>query len=176
MSSFTKAMRFVGDLDDEFYHDERQRDVWNEASAIGFQLFLWCSLIAGAVLPWVAGVPGSYTALGILLVLLTISWIVTAYTKSRGVDMQTSQKLIRPRLFLYLGLYFSAAIGIVVTLVFSVADGSVRSPTIVGMVFGAILGLVCAAYGIARSKRLAREDEIEAENLERSELLERNGE
>src|SRR5437868_6635333 len=41
MSAFERAMRAAGDLDDEFYLDERQRDVWNEAAAVGFQLFMW---------------------------------------------------------------------------------------------------------------------------------------
>ncbi|MDH6675822.1 hypothetical protein M2284_000010 [Rhodococcus sp. LBL1] len=39
MSVFVNAMRVVGGLDDEFYRGERQRDAWNEAAAVGYQLF-----------------------------------------------------------------------------------------------------------------------------------------
>ncbi len=35
----------VGDFGKPFYAEERQRDVWNEASAFGFQLVLWCALV-----------------------------------------------------------------------------------------------------------------------------------
>ena len=59
MSAFVKAARFVGDLDDEFYADELQRDIWNEASAVGFQALLWIGLITGAILPFAAGVTGA---------------------------------------------------------------------------------------------------------------------
>lgn len=60
MSAFITAMRVVGDLDDEFYRDENQRDVWNEASAVGYQLFLWVGLVAAAILPWAAGTVGAW--------------------------------------------------------------------------------------------------------------------
>lgn len=47
-----RAMRWVGDLDHPFYSDERQRYVWYEASAIGFQLFviLQLTMIGAAML------------------------------------------------------------------------------------------------------------------------------
>lgn len=38
------ALRWIGDLDHPFYRDERQRFVWYEASAIGFQLALFLQL------------------------------------------------------------------------------------------------------------------------------------
>jgi hypothetical protein len=97
MSTFTNAMRFVGDLDDDFYHDERQRDVWNEASAIGFQLFQWASLIGAAVLPWAAGSTGARVALGILLTLTVINCLTIAYSAARSVNLYTASKLNRVR-------------------------------------------------------------------------------
>lgn len=51
MSTMMKAMRFVGDLDDDFYKDERQRDVWNEASAVGLQSVFWAIFVSSAILP-----------------------------------------------------------------------------------------------------------------------------
>ncbi len=50
MSTMMKAMRFVGDLDDDFYKDERQRDVWNEASAVGLQSVFWAIFVSSAIL------------------------------------------------------------------------------------------------------------------------------
>ncbi|MDV6264226.1 DUF2029 domain-containing protein [Rhodococcoides yunnanense] len=97
MSAFTKAMRFVGDLDDEFYDDERQRDVWNEASAIGFQLFYWSALIGAAILAWTGSTAGAWFALGILVVATLISSATLAYSAARGVNLYTAAKLGRVR-------------------------------------------------------------------------------
>lgn len=44
---FDRVTARIGDLDDPFYAEERDRDVWNEASAVGFQLLLWVLLVAG---------------------------------------------------------------------------------------------------------------------------------
>ena len=97
MSAFTRTMRFVGDLDDDFYHDERQRDVWNEASAVGFQLFYWVGLIVAAILPWVAGRAGAWVAVGIVVVSTAISYLTLAYSGVRGVNLYTAAKLLRLR-------------------------------------------------------------------------------
>lgn len=169
MSTFIKAMRFVGDLDDEFYDDELQRDVWNEASAVGFQLFLWISLAAAAILPWVAGITGSWIAVGVVVVFLTVTFAVLGYTKSRGLDMHTSQKLTRPRIYGAVGLYLLGAGGAAVTLLAEYGGGSTRYIA-VGAAIGACGGLVCGIVGLIRRKRLGREDEARAEQEELVEL------
>ncbi len=161
MCTFTNTMRFIGDFDDEFYDDERQRDVWNEAAAVGMQMFIWASLIAGAILPWIAGVAGSWTALGIVLIFLVVSNSVLAYARSRGVDMQTSQKLLRSRIVLAACLYLLALLGAVANLMFDLA-GSGPLLTI-GMVAGTVVGATAGYVGIARKRRLAREDDRAAE-------------
>ena len=46
---FVRAARFVGDLGNPFYEEERQRDVWNEACAFGLQLLLWGTARRGRV-------------------------------------------------------------------------------------------------------------------------------
>lgn len=97
MSTFIKAMRFVGDLDDEFYDDERQRDVWNEASAIGFQLFQWVGLISGAILPWVAGVTGAWISIGVLVALTAVNLLTIGYSAARSVNLYTAAKINRVR-------------------------------------------------------------------------------
>ncbi len=138
MSTFTKAMRKVGDLDDEFYDDERQRDVWNEASAVGMQLYVWVSLIVAAVLPWVAGRTGSWIALSLLVVYLSVTFAVLGYAKSRGLDMYTQQNLRRPRIFLATVLYLLGAFAAIGSLVLGQENGN--PPFALGMVIGEASG------------------------------------
>ncbi|MDJ0395971.1 hypothetical protein QMK17_21865 [Rhodococcus sp. G-MC3] len=168
MSTFTNAMRYVGDLDDEFYDDERQRDVWNEASAIGFQIFVWASLIAGAVLPWVAGRTGSWMTVGLLVVYLTGAFSVMAYARSRGVDMYTTQKLGRPRIYAAAGLYLIGACGAIGTLV--VGQIGNRPYFAVSMLAGGVLGLAGAVVGVSRKQRLEHKAKAHAEQAELAEL------
>lgn len=56
-SWFVRAAAAVGDLGNLFYREERRRDVWNEASAVGFQLMLWLGLAAAAAMIWIGGPP-----------------------------------------------------------------------------------------------------------------------
>lgn len=97
MDAFTRTMRFVGDLDDEFYDDERQRDVWNEASAVGFQLFYWAALVSAAVLPWVAGEVGAVLACGVFAVSAVIGCATLLYSGVRGVNLYTASRMFRLR-------------------------------------------------------------------------------
>jgi membrane associated rhomboid family serine protease len=147
-------MRFVGDLDNEFYRDEHQRDVWNEASAIGFQLCLWAAAIAMAVLPWVGGITGAYVAVGLFLTSAAVSLATLAYSKSRRVDVQARTKPFQPRGIVIAVLYVVAAGGYFVQLY-----GSSDSPigldpsTAVGAVFGAVVGGGAAAFALRRSRK-----------------------
>lgn len=62
---FMRVASAIGDLGSPFYDEERQRDVWNEASAVGFQAMLWSSLVAANVMIWVGGAAASpYTLSG----------------------------------------------------------------------------------------------------------------
>lgn len=168
MSTFTKIMRRVGDLDDEFYDDERQRDVWNEASAVGMQLFVWVSLVAAAILPWVAGRTGSWIALGLLVVYLSIAFSVVGYARSRGLDMYTQQNLRRPRIFLATVLYLVGAFAAIGSLVLGQVDGN--PPFALGMVIGGIGGFIAAAMGLTAKRRADRDRERRQEDRERLEL------
>ncbi|MBK5221936.1 MAG: hypothetical protein JJE52_03485 [Acidimicrobiia bacterium] len=38
---FMRTAARIGDLGSPLYDEERRRDVWNEASAVGFQIMLW---------------------------------------------------------------------------------------------------------------------------------------
>lgn len=137
MNAFIKALRFVGDLDDEFYDDERQRDVWNEASAIGFQLFSWTAAVGSAILPWVAGVTGAWIGLGILLTSTIISVVTIGYARLRNVNIYTASQPWRLRGFVVAFLLLVGYIGVVVRLQPELwADAGTWAGGIVGAVVG----------------------------------------
>lgn len=159
MSAFVTAMRVVGDLDDEFYRDERQRDVWNEAAAVGFQLFLWAAFLAAAVLPWAAGTVGAWTALGVLVVAVGISAATLGFARHRDVDLHATATLSKPRLALALVLYAVGVVGIVARLMVPNSDSPVS--TWWGIAVGAAVGAAAAAYAIAVARR--RRARFEAE-------------
>lgn len=96
MSTMMKAMRFVGDLDDDFYKDERQRDVWNEASAVGLQSVFWAIFVSSAILPWVAGRTGAWISLALLIVALFGSLITIIYALRCDVDVYVLSNYNRP--------------------------------------------------------------------------------
>jgi len=155
VSVFVKAMRVVGDLDDEFYRDERQRDVWNEAAAVGFQLFVWAGLLAGAVLPWAAGIAGAYAALGVLVLVLVISSTTIGFARQRDVDLHATVTYAKPRLALALVLYALGAVGIVARLLTPTSDSPASMWS--GMAVGAVVGVAVAAIAIrGKRRRLAR--------------------
>jgi hypothetical protein len=61
-SLFMRFAAAVADFGDPFYAEERQRDVWNEASAFGFQFLVWAGMALSAVMLGVrVAVKGSLT-------------------------------------------------------------------------------------------------------------------
>jgi len=95
---FVRAAEIIGDLGSPFYREERQRDVWNEASAVGFQLMLWLSLVAATVAVWVVGAPAlpyAQAGLGIVGVaaLVTIAYAQRLGVTMRGADVSWSRLL-----------------------------------------------------------------------------------
>ncbi|OZC97342.1 hypothetical protein CH275_24640 [Rhodococcus sp. 06-235-1A] len=165
MSAFVRAARFVGDLDDEFYADELQRDIWNEASAVGFQSLLWIGLITGAVLPFAAGVTGAWVAIGVIVALLVVAYVVVGYARARGIDMYTVQELRRPRLAVGAVLYFLGFGGAGIRLLVHYGGGSFGS-VLFGAAIGVPLGLAAGVIGIRNRRRRVRNAERAAEKAE----------
>jgi hypothetical protein len=140
----------IGDLSNPFYAEERQRDVWNEASAVALQVILWLSLLAATVAVWVVGepaVPYVYTLIGIIGF---ASWVAVLYSWSLGVQIDNPAWMNRRRMaavlvlavLLAAGLFRATASGI------AVDDWS----TVAGMVTGA--GTVLLLFAVA--SRFAR--------------------
>lgn len=164
MSAFVRAARFVGDLDDEFYADELQRDAWNEASAVGLQSLLWIGLISAAILPYAAGVTGAWVALGILLALIVASTVVQGYARSRGVEVYSAQEFRRPRLAIAVILYLVGSLGAIVRLFDTFGDGSLA--TWVGLATGAAAGACVSIVIFKLRQRRVRKAELAAEKAE----------
>lgn len=159
MSTMMKAMRFVGDLDDEFYDDERQRDVWNEASAVGLQSILWTGFVTAAVLPWAAGRTGAWIALTLLIVVLLGSVVTIIYAQQRDVDVYALSHVNRPRAVISVALYLVAAVGVLARLRF---DSYQDSSTWVGALIGGIVGGgIAVALVMLRQQRARRREQDE---------------
>lgn len=110
---FMRAASVVGDLDSPFYGEERQRDVWNEASAVGFQLMLWLGLIAADVMIWVGGATGLPYAVATFAVVGVSSLVVLTYAGRVGVKADSPEHLRRGA--------FVPAVGLVLTFFLGVA-------------------------------------------------------
>lgn len=162
MSTMMKAMRFVGDLDDDFYKDERQRDVWNEASAVGFQFAYWITLIAAAILPWVAGRTGAWISLGLVIGWFVCSMVVLRYAQAHDVDVYASMKGLQPRSLMAGSVYLIALIGVVAQLVARPGDGI---STWAGAGVGALVGVTAAVLGVKRHQQGAKRREAAEELL-----------
>ena len=98
---FVRAAGAVGDLGSPFYREERQRDVWNEASAIGFQLMLWLLLAAVTAMVWLGGAPALPYAMSVFAVLGVASWVSILYAHARGVDLGDAGRVLRLRMVVW---------------------------------------------------------------------------
>ncbi len=120
MSTSTKRSAFmwfataVADFGDPFYAEERQRDVWNEASAFGFQLLLWGVMVLGgdhALGGWSAA---AALLRAVLVMAAFISYLVIAYARAKGVRVPWKSSVTKGRL---------VAVAVVVT---ALAAGAAR--------------------------------------------------
>ena len=138
----------VGDLGSPFYAEERQRDVWNEASAVGLQTALWLGLASAAAMAWFGGPAGLLYGLVVLGVFAVSSWAALLHARAQGIDPLESQGLRTTRWrmmpFLFLLLAFVAG-----ALRSAPADGFLHGAA-QGALVGAVLGL--AGWGLAHRR------------------------
>lgn len=92
-SAFLRIASFIGDLDHPFYDDERQRDVWNEASAVGLQFVLWATLIASTLMVWIKGRPAVPYSIVPMAIVGIGSTLAVVYAKKRSVEVDTPKNL-----------------------------------------------------------------------------------
>ena len=142
-----RSARAVGDLGNPFYAEERQRDVWNEASAVGLQLAVWLMLLAATVMVWVGGREAVPYALAVFLLAGAVSWTTVLYALALGVDASSPQHVLRARLLPYLALLVLLVVGTVRAL------GHLSTSMAAGAAVGAAVAV--AALTLARRRRSA---------------------
>jgi hypothetical protein len=152
---FVTAAGVVGDLGSPFYREERRRDVWNEASAVGLQAVLLLSLLAANGMVWLGGATGLPYAATLLAVVAVGAWLTILYAAALGVRVDDHAGLLRLRLVPYavlLVVFFVGAARVAPSSGF--LDGFVR-----GAVVGAAVAVaVLLSSGIRARRRLARGD------------------
>jgi carbon starvation protein CstA len=138
----------VGDFGNPFYAEERQRDVWNEASAFGFQLVIWCALALGTATVWVVGAPSvPYVSVALLLV-GAVSGLTVSYAQHLGVELTGRDRMLRWRLVPYALLVVALLVGLL-----RARAEPLDAATLAGMATGAGLVLVVAAVSLRRRSR-----------------------
>ncbi len=173
MSTPTKSsvfMRFasaVADFGDPFYSEERQRDVWNEASAFGFQLLLWGGLLLSTVMLSAGGRDALPYAYGLLGVTGLASVMTIGYARRLGVDAADWRFRSRSpsRLVLLAVIVVVLLVGLVrsVSLSLSGADGSSMSgSTLAGFITGVVIAAAAVLVLARRAQQRARRDETAA--------------
>ena len=75
------ALRWIGDLDHPFYSDERNRYVWYEASAIGFQMALLGAYMSAGLVLWFGGEWAVLYGLAVLVPILTATVVFQMFLK-----------------------------------------------------------------------------------------------
>jgi hypothetical protein len=145
---FDRAADLVGDFSHPFYAEERQRDVWNEASALGLQLVLFLGLGVSTVLVWVDGAP-SLPAVSAFVAVLGVASIVTvAYANRLGVDAGGLRVMLRWRLVPYAAIVVLLCVGMARAMPDESAEGFG-----VGAVTGAAVALGLLALHSRRARR-----------------------
>jgi len=156
-SWFVRAAAVIGDLSNPFYGEERQRDVWNEASAVALQVMIWLHLIAATAVVWIVGAAAMPYVCGLLGLMGVSGWVAILYSWSLGVHVETSTRKSRRRMVPLLAVVVLLVAGMVRAEVGTVSvDGW---STAAGMLTGAAFagGVLVAVTRFARSR--ARRDE-----------------
>jgi hypothetical protein len=147
-SRFVRWAGVVGDLGSPFLAEERQRDVWNEASAVGLQASIWLTMSVSAGSLWIGGASALPYSLAMVATMAAASVITLRYAEHLGVRTVSRKWLSKRRLVL----------SWVTSLVF--AGGMVRAvwgyPSFRnGMVVGLCVGLALSAVLALRALRAA---------------------
>ncbi|TFV62278.1 hypothetical protein E4P41_07905 [Geodermatophilus sp. DF01-2] len=151
---FMRAAGVVGDLGAPFYAEERQRDVWNEACAVGVQVALWSGLTLATAMVWLGGATGLPYAFAVFgLVFGVTSWVVVLYAERLGVRLDSAGHLPRLRLVPYLVLLVAFLVGVVRA---APADGFLGGVAQGAAVGGAAVTLWLLASGL-RARRRTRD-------------------
>lgn len=148
--AFVRAAGFVGDFGNPFYDEERQRDVWNEASAFGLQLLVWGVLVASTVTVWSVGGPAVPYVVGLLSLLTVVSGLTVGYAARLGVDVTLPQRMLRLLLLPYLVVVLALVWGVV-----AASHRDISLSFVLGLAAGTVLAMGAAALVTRRASRQA---------------------
>ena len=109
---FVTAAGVLGDLGHQFYAEERQRDVWNEACAVGLQLILWLSLAAATAMAWLGGALAFPYAATVMVVVGAAAWVTLLYARRLGVRIDDTAGMVRLRLVPYGAMLVAFLVGV----------------------------------------------------------------
>lgn len=154
-----RAASAIADLNSPFYAEERQRDVWNEASAVGFQAMLWCMLGLVCAMVWIGGQALFGWALTLLLLTGLSSWLAVLHANRLGVTGWEGARLRRPRMLVVTALIVATGVGVVVR-----SDAALSPSGIAGGVVGfavAMAGAGAAAWWTRR--QTGSDDSLDSE-------------
>lgn len=151
---FVRAAAVIGDLSNPFYREERQRDVWNEASAVAFQVLIWLHLLAATAALWIVGEDAVPYVYAVVAMIGLASWIAMLYAWSLGVDVPGSSRLQARRMVPIAVLIVLLAAGLIRA---TAADGAFDDwSTVAGAVTGAGVAVAVFAAGSWYTKRRLR--------------------
>ncbi len=141
-----RMAHFVGDFGSPFYAEERQRDVWNEASAFGLQLAVWSALLVTTAAVWVVGAPSlPYVSVGLGLVGLVCT-LTVAYAQRLGVVLTGRDRMLRPRMLPYATLVVVLVAGML-----RAYEGPVSPSFVAGVATGASAAVLTAVWAARRT-------------------------
>lgn len=140
-----RAARFVGDFGNPFYDEERQRDVWNEASAFGLQLVLWLGLLLATGAVWLVGAASVPYVLAGIALLGIVSAATVGYALRLGIQVGGS-RVLRWRMLPYLLLLAALAVGLI-------RAGEVSASVGTGLLAGAAAAVAVLAVARHRAGR-----------------------
>ena len=157
-SAFMRFASAVADLGDPFYTEERQRDVWNEASAFGFQLLLWSGLALSALMLWFGGRDALPYAYGLLGITGLASALTIGYARRLGVDVATRPFRSRSRsrwlvLMAVLGLLVAGLLRSLALVDPESGERVLSGSTLAGFVTGATVALALVLLLARRARQ-----------------------
>lgn len=144
---FMRAAAVLADLDSPLYEEERERDVWNEASAVGFQFFLWAIPLAVAGALWIGGRAALPYVAGPWLIWILGAIISAGYAARLGVVPSQRGPLQGRRAAVYVGLMVILSGGLFRALLPMAGDDTIPS-ILRGAAQGGLVGIPLGLLGL----------------------------
>lgn len=146
-SRFVELAGRLADFSNPFYAEERQRDVWNEASTFGLQVLVWLGLTASTVVVWTVGAAALPYVVSFALLVGAVGWLTAAYAAALSVDALDPRWLSRPHLGAFAVVYVAFFAGC--------AHAAVRGDRL-SFLLGSAVGVAVVGAGATRHWRRAR--------------------